>query len=163
MRPLIIEAGQYPAHRICGEFISHECLPILHRWNIPLTGQIKSSRFIKGDKQIEFQLPVPSASRSRFEFDELLLQRAKKYGARILTDTKVISLQNPSSSSGAYQLQLSNGTTIESQHLIVGSGKIPNLAHLFQDHGHKYVGFKAHFEGIDIDKCVEMHIFDHGY
>ncbi len=42
LRPLIIESGNFPSHRICGEFLSHESLPILQNWQIPITNNIVS-------------------------------------------------------------------------------------------------------------------------
>ena len=73
LSPLIIEANAFPAHRVCGEFLSHECLPILQQWNIPVSNRINGSRLFSGTKKVEFQFPYPSGSCSRTILDWLLL------------------------------------------------------------------------------------------
>ena len=164
LNPLIIEASKFPAHRICGEFLSHECLPILHRWDIPVSGQIDLCRFFSGTKKVEFQLPVPSGSCSRYNLDSMLLERAKSKGARALTETAVASLRIPRHPSANYELSLSNGQTIQSRHLIIGTGRIPRIMDVDTEKTPcKYMGFKAHFEGINLDSGVEIHSFAGGY
>jgi len=163
MQPFIVEAGVYPAHRICGEFFSHECLPILHRWGIHLPEQIKKSRFFRGEKKVEFTLPIPAGSGSRFDFDTLLLDRARRNGARALTKTAVSSIQEPVKAADTYKIELSNGQTIEARHLIVGIGRLPKMLPKKHPIKPKYVGFKAHFHGIDLDQSVEIHCLNGGY
>jgi flavin-dependent dehydrogenase len=156
--PLIIEAGSFPSHKICGEFFSNESLPQLREWQIPMTGQISKARFISGAKSMEFPLPIPAGSCSRYTFDAMLLDRAIKKGAKALTETSVKSFENES---GTYVLHLSNGQTISARHLMIGTGRIPQLIQKAPEM--KYMGFKAHFENIDIHDCVEMHLFSGGY
>ena len=161
LKPLIIEASKYPAQRVCGEFFSHECLPILSQWDIPMHQQISFSRFYKGEKKIEFALPIPSKSCSRYLFDSMLLERAITKGVRALTETSVKSLNTPSNSNQNYELLLSDGQSIKARHLIIGTGRIPKLGQ--QPPTLQYVGFKAHFEWVDIDDAVQIHTFAGGY
>ena len=163
LSPLIVEASKYPAHRICGEFFSHECLPILKGWDISLSGEIKHCRFFRGDHQLEFELPMHSGSCSRFDFDHLLLERAKSKGARALIETMVVSLHVPNSASENFELLLSDGQVIKARHLMIGTGRIPKMNHAIGTLNPEYVGFKAHFEGISIENSIEMHAFDGGY
>lgn len=161
LSPLMIDANEYPAHRLCGEFFSYESLPILDRWGIPLSCPITQCRFFRGDRKVEFKLPSPSLSASRYEFDTKLLERGKMKGGRVMTSTKVISLKTPKRSSESFELILSNGQTVRASHLIVGTGKIPGLTE--KSLPLQYVGLKAYFEGILMDNCIEMHTFDGGY
>jgi flavin-dependent dehydrogenase len=163
LKPLVIEAGTYPSHRICGEYFSHECLPILHRWRIPLTAHISHCRFLNGSNLVEFPLPIPAASCSRFDFDLALLEQAKEKGARTLTGTALISINLPKQKNNPYELTLSNGQTLKAQNLIVGMGRLPKMTPLNTERPLKYAGFKCHWEGIDIDDCIEMHVFQEGY
>lgn len=156
LKPLLIEANSYPAHRICGEFISPECHPTLNNWNIALSSSMTNCRFIQGSDQMEFTLPKPAKSCSRYHFDTQLLERAKSKGAQILTNTKMISLQKTSD----YELTLSNGQTIKARHLMIGTGKLPNMSTQMPL---KYIGMKAHFTGIDLQNTLEMHLFPGGY
>lgn len=158
--PLLIEAGEYPAHRICGEFLSPECLPILRRWDIVLPISIQECHLFNRQKRMGFQLPAKAGSCSRYIFDEMLHKRALSKGARILTNTTVSSLDLPQKHSQPYTLNLSTGQIIKSNHLILGTGRIPNMN---QNPTPKYMGFKAHFEGIFVNHVLEMHCFNGGY
>lgn len=168
LSPLIIEASKFPAHRVCGEFLSHECLPILQQWDIPILNQIDVCRFFSGNTKVEFNLETANLARqsgscSRYILDSMLLERAKKKGARALTETTVVSMNLPENSSGNYELVLSNGQTIYARHLMIGTGRIPRMPGVKQDVNLKYMGFKAHFEGVSTGKGVEIHAFDGGY
>jgi len=156
LKPLIVDAGKYPSHRICGEYFSHECLPILHRWGIAMSGQIREAGFISGPLKIQFALPQYAESASRYNFDIQLLERAQKKGARALTETTAQIISRDEN----YELKLSNGQTVHARHLIIGAGKMHSLNHIPDP---KYFGFKAHFAGIDIGNRIEMHCFDGGY
>lgn len=161
IKPLVIEASKYPSQRICGEFFSHECLPILNQWDISLPFEVSVGRFYKGDQKLEFELPIPSRSCSRYIFDSLLLERARNKGARILTETSLKGLTLPHSCSENYELLLSDEQVIKARHLIIGTGRIPKL----QSHELplSYAGFKGHFEGIDGNHAVEIYSFLGGY
>lgn len=161
--PLIIEACQYPSHKVCGEFLSHECLPILDQWGIPISTRILSSRFFSGEKKISFKLPIAAGSCSRYAFDQMLLDRAKKNGARALTETAVVALDIPSHPSEYYKLTLADGQIITARSMMVGTGKISALFVKEKVSKIKYWGLKSHFEGIEMDDAVEMHRIPGGY
>lgn len=162
--PLIIESGEYPCHRICGEYFSHESLPTLQQWSIPLTGNIHSVRFVKGVKEIELKLPLSAGSCSHFEFDFNLFERALKKGARALTRTTVTSLLFPTRSIDPFELELSDNQIVKARHLIIGTGKLPKIAGInIRTPKMKYIGFKTHFEGIEMGNALEMLLFKGGY
>ncbi len=162
--PLIIDGGDYPCHRICGEYFSHESFRILQKWEIPLTGVINRARFIKENKKVEFSLPISAGSCSHFEFDLKLFNRALKKGARALCKTTVECLRTPENSFENYELRLSDSQIIHTRHLIIGTGKLPKIAGIQAKIPiMKYIGFKAHFEGVEIDDSIEMHTFSGGY
>lgn len=156
--PLVIEGGQYPSQKICGEFFSYECLSILDQWNIRLPYSIHLGRFFRDETQIDFQLPS-CGSCSRFVFDSLLLERAKRKGVRFMTGTTVQSLVLLPSKN--FELQLSTGQNILAQNLIIGTGKIPSIN--ASNSPSRYVGFKAHFKNITPNRAVEMYSFPGGY
>lgn len=164
MKPLIVDGGEYPCHRICGEYFSHESLTSLQKWDIPLNFKINFARFVKGRKEIEFKLPIPASTCSHFECDAMLFDRALKNGSRALCKTTVQSVQLPSNKMETYQLMLSNNQTIKTRHLIIGTGKLPKINGIkSQLPEMKYFGFKAHFEGIEMSDRIEMHLFSGGY
>jgi len=160
---LLIEAGSYPGHRICGEFFSPECLPILEKWEIPLSSTIRRCCFMFKDKEIAFNLPQAAKGESRYQFDMNLLERARRKGVTVLTDSPCAGLRPPDHKEGYYVAELSNGAVFKSKTLIVGTGKLPALTKSKKPPS-IYGGYKAHFKGIEIeDDLLEMHCFKGGY
>lgn len=160
LSPLLIEANNYPAHRICGEFLSPECLPILHQWDIPAPSLVTKSHLFSGSKNLRFSLPQAASTCSRYIFDSMLSSRAQLKGARVMTNTLVAALQRHTD---FYELKLSNGDTLKAKHLILGTGRIPKMEGGNQPSPSKYVGFKAHFQGIENHQSLEMYCFKGGY
>lgn len=161
--PLVIEAGKFPSHRICGEFLSHECLPILRQWDIPISNEISHCQFYKGLDSIAFDFEEHSGACSRFILDNSLVSRAKNKGVRIWSETSVVSLTAPEKDNVYYELVLSNGQTIKSRYLMIGTGRIPRMPGMREVSGFKYRGLKAHFAGVSPVKKIEMHTFPGGY
>lgn len=155
---LVLEAGKYPGHRICGEFFSPECLPILVNWGIELGATIEKGCFVIGDREILFSLPKPAGGISRYLFDMKLVEIARSKGAEVRTEAIVSSLKI--TDAGPYEVCLSDGTTYYSHRLMIGTGRLPNLT---EKKSPVYAGFKAHFEGIHNPQTIEMHCFDGGY
>lgn len=164
LKTILIEAGSYPAHKVCGEFFSPECLPLLKRWGIEPSALINQMQLITaaGDK-LFFTLPSPAGSISRFVFDHCLMQRAVACGAQVLTETMVQSIE---SDGDGYQIFLSSGEKIASDQLIIGTGRVLQL---LQKNDQKalplpYVGIKVHFHVTDIPSDqVFFYIFNGGY
>lgn len=153
MSALLIEGGEYPAHRICGEYFSHECLPILDKWEIGLSRGNDRVRIIQGHRKVEFQCPNPAWVCSRYDFDKKLFDRALSKGARALCNTKMQSMKYVS---GLYELQLSNGELIKTHSLFIGTGKLGITTP-------KYFGYKAHFKNTNVEDLLEMHLVTGGY
>jgi flavin-dependent dehydrogenase len=153
-RTLILEGSKYPGHRMCGEFFSPEALPILKNWDIIPPVTITAGRFIFGKNQVDFSLPTPAGGFSRYDFDVNLMELAVKKGVTVLTESPVtdLALKKP------FHVTC-HGKIFNSSSLIIGSGRLPQFTPLAP----KYMGFKAHFEGIDLDSTLEMHCFKGGY
>lgn len=154
--PLLLEAGKYPSHRICGEFLSPECLPVMERWGLAPPVRISNCRFCFNNRDIEFALPQVAAGFSRYDFDQKLLDLARKKGAQVLTEAVVEDFAHRE----FYEVLLSNGEKFQTKQLIIGTGRLPQL---FEKQKPSYTGFKAHFEGIDLSRTLEMHCFKGGY
>lgn len=161
--PLLIEAGKFPSHRICGEFLSYECLPILRQWNIPISNEISQCHFYKGSDRITFDFEEYSGTSSRFILDNSLVNRAINKGVRVLSDTSVLSLTVPAKDTTYYEITLSNGQIIRSRYLMIGTGRIPGMPGIREGRDFRYRGLKAHFAGVSPGKTIEMHTFPGGY
>lgn len=165
VKPLLIENGKYPSHKLCGEFFSHECHPLLENWGIEMREEITHCRLVSGNDILEFKFPVSSWGTSRYDFDMMLLEKAKKMGVRVMTETSVEFIQAPKNPYQEFTLTLSNGEHINTHQLMIGTGKRTETSFLMQKEPppFRYVGFKAHFEGIEMNHFLELHPFKGGY
>jgi flavin-dependent dehydrogenase len=162
--PVLIEAGSYPSHKVCGEFISPEALPYLEDWGIIPECNITNIKCFSDTSTLEFTFPKEAAGMSRYDLDKKLAQRVIQHGGTILTHTRVLELKPTLiNSETLYQAKLSNGNTILAKNIFIGSGRFFKT----EDNDKKplmpYFGFKAHFSGIDLSDSLHMYLFENGY
>lgn len=136
----VLEAGSYPRHRVCGEFISgvsHETLTNLgiadlfedaHRHRS--LGWYEGGRLIHRD---EFK--TPALGISRYLLDARLWKRVKALGGDVITDSRV-------------QPQPRDG-------LVWTAGRRPRNG--------QWIGLKAHVRGLSHSADLEMHAGKNGY
>lgn len=158
--PLLIEGGSYPAHKVCGEFLSPECIQYLHDWNIrPMsipkaTLRALSSRFT-------FSFPTPAGAMSHTQLDPALADYATKKGVKLKTKTQVKAFQPKCHSYDAHLIQLASSETLEASHVIIATGRIPSYT--TQAPKMRYMGFKTHFKNSVSEGDLEMYSFRGAY
>lgn len=158
--PYVVEGGSYPAHKVCGEFFSPSSLPILNRWNIhPLP--IHQAIIHSGSHQFTFDFPSPAGSLSHLSFDPLLAECISQRGATLLTHTKVEELHPAMNNNERHRLVLSTGETLFAKHLFISTGRIPQFS--VPPSPPCYMGFKAHFEGLELNSSLRMFTFPGAY
>jgi flavin-dependent dehydrogenase len=86
----VIEAGHYPRHRVCGEFISGAGREILRQFDlrkkIPNTIEASSCSFHLPDRPpVRFELSATALCVSRFELDALLAEEFEHLGGVLKT------------------------------------------------------------------------------
>jgi flavin-dependent dehydrogenase len=179
---VLLEREKFPRHKLCGEFISPECLPHFK------TLGVRDDMLARGGALIEetvFYEPggrsvtVPSEwfggsgvalSLSRAEMDLCLLERAKAVGVDVREETAVssVTLDN-----GSVRNVRTRDAEIEADIFIDATGRSRVLSKLIGKHSgeranghHKspLVGFKAHLNGANIEpnRC-EIYSFRGGY
>lgn len=158
--PLLIEAGSYPSHKVCGEFLSPGSLVLLQQWGINPT-PIYQAHLHTQTRSHTFNFPSPAGSLSHWQLDPALADLAIKNGAEILTLTKASHLNPSTSIHGWHELSLSSGEKIQARHLLVAVGRLPQFS--FQPAVPRYIGIKAHFKGIDLKERLEMFSFPKAY
>lgn len=147
--PLLIEAGTYPCHKVCGEFISPETIPLLQKWNI-FPEPIYQAHFRTPTQEMLFSFPSPAGSLSHLQLDPSLAREAQRLGAHLMTNTRVESWRTHQLEAGigyGHELVLSDGQIIQAKHLLLATGRLPSLQK--QSLKASYLGFKAHFRGIN--------------
>jgi flavin-dependent dehydrogenase len=113
---VLIEKTREAHHKVCGEFLSPECLPLLHRLGIhpeSLGAQtIHAMRIAARDVLAEVSLPSPALSLTRYTLDSALLQSAQRQGASVLRGYSVERLSHHANSGSERQwhAQISSGT-----------------------------------------------------
>jgi flavin-dependent dehydrogenase len=136
----LIERARTPRHKVCGEFFSPEIEPDLKALGVwedfrnACPARIERAALCFGARRREGRLPVPGWGLSRYAFDALLLELARRRGARIVAEA------------GA------GGVAV------LASGRRASRA----PRGRRPFGFKAHFEGPS-SRAVELYFFDGGY
>lgn len=79
-RPLVIEAGGYPSHKVCGEFLSPSSLPILKKWNIhPIP--INQASLHTCSRSLKLTFSNPAGSLSHLTLDPQLAEQISQQGA----------------------------------------------------------------------------------
>lgn len=140
----IYEKGIYPRHKVCGEFLSPEIIPLLEK-----LGALDAFRAFQpppmhrvrlhfGNRVSEARLPETAWGLSRFHLDHLLYQRALEAGA---------------------QASRATVTSLPASPVILAHGrKFTETG----DKGRRLFGFKAHFSGPAND-AVELFFFNGCY
>lgn len=158
--PLLIEGGSYPSHKICGEFLSPECIQYLHEWDIhPMPIPKAIVRALSSSLTVSF--PLPAGGMSHLQLDPALANYATKYGVKLRTNTQVKAFQPKSHSYDAHLIELANSETLEVSHVIIATGRIPSYT--IQAPKMCYMGFKTHFKNIASEGLLEMYSFPGAY
>ncbi|HEY1717021.1 MAG TPA: FAD-dependent monooxygenase [Verrucomicrobiae bacterium] len=142
----VYEAGNYPRHRVCGEFVSGRGLEILdvlgmkEKFLDAGAIEVHSSIFFSGDSRSPVrQLPSPALCLSRFTMDKLLADEFQRLGGELRTSTR-------------WQNDFSDGT-------VRASGRQLHPV----ENGWRWFGLKAHARNVSPAADLEMHVFKNGY
>ena len=135
------EAGNYPRHRVCGEFISGVSSETLENLGISaaLSDALnhQSVCWFSGDQKLrETTLQTPALAISRFLLDQRLYQIAFANGVLIYTQSR-------------------HATQVDACGTVRASGRIPSPG--------SWIGLKAHIKGITPSANLEMHSGTIGY
>ncbi len=143
---MIWEAGYYPRHRVCGEFISGRGQAVLHRlglWDALLrSGAIRarSAAFFLGEARSPVRLMEPPAlCLSRFTLDALLAKSFREAGGELLEGVRW---------AGDY----GEGT-------VRASGRRAQPV----EGGWRWFGLKVHARAVTLEADLEMHGLPDGY
>lgn len=144
---LLLEKEREPHHKVCGEFISPEAVPLLHEMGIDLdrlgASLIDRCRLYSDRFSSPVSLPAPARGLSRFALDEALLARAEEQGARLHRGIQVAGFHKDPASP-RFRVTTPQGDFF-SNVLYVATGKHDlKSVHLRQGKGRAMVGFKIH-------------------
>lgn len=182
---VLIERYKFPRQKLCGEFISPECLA--HFAELGVRDEMLAAG---GDRVFETRffehggrsVNVPTGwfgagdfalSLSRARMDEILLNAARRSGADVFEETSVTGLIIENDNVRGVRIKSANGTTreIRSSITIDATGRARVLTKLADKHSGtiseqkpQFVGFKAHLSGVHLPSGVcEIYAFEGGY
>jgi 2-polyprenyl-6-methoxyphenol hydroxylase-like FAD-dependent oxidoreductase len=144
----IKEAGHYPRHRVCGEFIhgqglqllrQHELVPILERAGARWA---RTTRFFSRDHADCVKiLPSPALCLSRYDLDRVLASHFIENGGKLECGIRI-----PASTS-------------DEEGMVIATGRSPRT----HRSGWQWFGLKCHARGVALDADLEMFFMPNGY
>ena len=186
-RVVLIEREKFPRHKLCGEFVSPECLA-----HFSELGVLEQMLEIGGDRITEtvFYAPdgksvsVPSRwfdgkalSISRAEMDFRLIKSARELGVEVLEETQVTGVLSENGDIRGVKVRTKDGELkeISGDLTIDATGRANVLARLVEkkslskkasgrSQSAKLVGFKTHLENVGLaGGMCEIYFFRGGY
>lgn len=167
---VLIEKNHYPFHKVCGEYISNEVMPILKRENLlPRAEYAKINSFklsaISG-KHATLKLDLGGFGISRYTLDNHLYELAKTEGVECLVG-KSATLIDYLEAEDTHNITLSDGSLMTSKVVIGAYGKRSKidkyLKRDFIERRSPYIGVKYHIRYDHRKDEVALHNFHGGY
>ena len=144
---LIREAGDYPRHRVCGEFISGQGQSALRNLNLlelfhNAGARVAStSAFFSASKSFPVRaLPQPAICLSRFVLDDLLAKKFLHSGGEMV-----------------------RGLRWQEGELGAGVVRASGRRSRAVENGWRWFGLKAHAQKVNLSADLEMHLVPQGY
>lgn len=142
----LLEAGEYPRHRVCGEFVSGRgvdvlqdagLMPLLERAGAKMA---RSVLFCRGENSARARtLPEAALCVSRWTMDQVLVEALREAGAEVRTGERY---------TGAWSESVVRATGRRIQKEVAGW---------------RWFGVKCHARGVQLQADLEMHLTPHGY
>ena len=161
---LLLERSAYPRHKVCGEFVSPESLPLL----LDLLGKeefenlqslpIDQVEISTDGGNINILVAPPASSITRFKLDNALWDAAVAAG--VACKQKVAA--NQISGAGPFKVRTSEGE-FSAPAVIDATGRWSNLNATVELKATKLLGIKGHFDGTTTNNCVHLYFFPAGY
>jgi flavin-dependent dehydrogenase len=164
----LLESGEFPRHKVCGEFVSAESLDVLRDLlrlqsiaapvlrDAPVINRV---RLLLGGRVVTARVAPSALSIARYDLDFLLWQAAQQAGVHTQSSCEVHAVQG----NGPFELDTSSGA-IQAASVIVAAGRwsrfVPRTP---LPGGPKWIGLKAHFREDRPPRSTDLYFFDHGY
>ncbi len=186
-RVTLIEKERFPRHKLCGEFVSPECLEHFSELGV-LDAMLavggdrirRTSFFSLSGKSVSvssdwFGDAAGALSISRAVMDDLLLKRAREAGVEVLEGTQVTGIEFEAGRIRCLRARSDDADRfeIDGDVFIDATGRSNHVAKLVAKSNftipkskiqNRLIGFKAHLENVGIEpgNC-EIYFFEGGY
>lgn len=167
-RVIILEAGEFPRHKVCGEFVSAESLDVLRdllrltpgaEQQLRAAPAIDQTRLFLAGRVIQAQVAPPALSIPRYALDFLLWQAAQQAGVEARSSCEVGSVHG----NRPFLLETSRGEVC-ARTVIVAAGRWSKFKSRTPiPDGPKWIGAKAHYREHQTARSTDLYFFEHGY
>ena len=160
---VVVEAGKFPRHKVCGEFVSGEALDLLRQLlgsheMLDQAPRIRTARVLVDGSSLELPLAPAAASISRYGLDLALWNAAARCGVTLHDRVRVAAVRKFGE---FFQLGGARGE-LKARAVINASGRWSNLSHM--PHGNQiWIGFKGHFLETGHSDSCDLYFFRGGY
>ncbi|MBC8170716.1 MAG: FAD-binding protein, partial [Anaerolineae bacterium] len=172
---LLLEAKTYPHHKVCGEFLSPESMPLFAAAGFLPTLQtlhpvsVRTARITAPDGTAwRTTFPAPGTGISRYALDAALATYTASLGVQVCDGIRVTRISGDLA--GGFELTATTpqGTQIfHAKTVIAAHGKHSNLdralKRIFGRTPQPYLGLKRHFTGNSLHDHLDLHVFPGGY
>ena len=168
LQVLALEAGEFPRHKVCGEFLSPESKAVLQRLGVleklMAAGaySISAARIVAPNgRAIRTPIPGGALSISRWQLDAILAAAIRANGAELRTQTRVKKIEQQDDEF----LVHTSAETLRARRVIASPGRnSQTLQRVKEEDLTKYVGLKTHLWGAEVSPhLVELHTWRGGY
>ena len=167
-RVVAFEAGEFPRHKVCGEFVSAESLDVLRdllrvtpgaEQPLQTVPMIDQTRLFLEGRVVTARVVPRALSIPRYTLDFLLWQAAKLAGVETRSSCEVQAIHG----GGPFRLDTS-GNEIGAKAVIVAAGRWSRFKpRIPMPNGPKWIGVKAHYRERNPARSTDLYFFDHGY
>ena len=174
-RVLLLEAKPYPHPKVCGEFLSPECislfaesdfLPVLQRLNPVTITKVQITAPNGSTWRTEF--PVPALGISRYALDAAFARYIAQQGVEVQDGVRVTEIVGSLRECFSLTAHTPQGMqTFQATAVIAAHGKRSNLdrrlKRTFLSRHQPYIALKRHFRGPPLPGQIDLHVFRGGY
>jgi flavin-dependent dehydrogenase len=175
LQVILIEKGVFPRQKVCGEFLSPEGADVLSRLGVwpqieaHHPHRVDSFTLTAGRRQTRHRLPSPGWGVSRWVLDHLLWEQAKHSGVETHERCTVEQVAGDFQRGFSLTLQHADlsSTDVQARAVLCAAGRGWQPRGWQRPPHHRgstrFVGLKAHVQGVPLDRHVELHTIRHGY
>ncbi len=175
-RVLLCEAHPYPHDKLCGEFLSPECVPLLNELGVwPTVGALAPALIdtacltAPGGAAWETRLPAPAWGLTRRALDAALAERARAAGVDLREGVTVSGIEGNLRDGFRVELITREAARapVRARAVIAAHGKRAGLDRVldrrFLARPQPFLALKRHFHGPPLPGRIELHTFPGGY
>jgi flavin-dependent dehydrogenase len=175
LRIILFEKGSYPRQKVCGEFLSPEAVEVLRhagvwpRIEAYHPPRIDGFTLSVGSRETHHRLASPGYGVSRWLLDQTLWNYAQQAGVTTQERCTVTQVSGDFQRGFCVTAQQAGAPSppIRARAVLCAAGRQWPLAERPKPsvRGERvhFVGLKAHFQGLSLDRHVELHTIPQGY